>query len=440
MIPQTQLPLVEAETTNLNVFKTKKAPEPHGFMAIPRNLVKKLLSQMKRGSLRVETPEGQVWQFGTEPDSPFQAAIYIHTEALFKKIILFGHIGFTEAYMDGDWDTPDLEAVIAWFILNIEDSTMLEGSAQKSFWVNLLGQLNRGYHLLRANNEANSRKNIQEHYDLGNDFFKIFLDPTLTYSSAYFTSATQSLQEAQVAKWDNLCQKLQLRPTDHLLEIGSGWGGFALYAVKTYGCHITTTTISLEQYHYVKALITRENMQDRIEILLCDYRKLTGKFDKIVSIEMIEAVGDKYYETYFQQCQTLLAPHGLLAIQMITCPDSRFKILKDNVDFIQKHIFPGSLLPSIGRVNQAVNKTGSLFLHDLEDMGNSYARTLGEWHATFNERIEEVRALGFDERFIRKWNFYFLYCKAAFKMRNISVVQAVYTSPNNLSLYSEVGP
>ncbi len=420
--------------------KSPSQPAPTGLAGLPRKLVLQLLAGMTKGSMLLKTPDGQTHRFGQEPDSPFQAEIQVQDDALFQKVIAFGHIGLSEAYMDGAWDSPDLEAVIAWFILNIDDSTLLEGSSRKAFWVNLLGKLNRVYHLLRANTQGNSQKNIHEHYDLGNAFFQIFLDPTLTYSSAYFTEPQQSLQEAQIAKWDALCRKLKLQPGDHVLEIGSGWGGFALYAARQYGCRVTTTTISLEQYAYVKALLEREGMQDRIEILYCDYRNLTGKFDKIVSIEMIEAVGDQFYETYFRQCQALLNPNGLLGIQMITCPDSRFQLLKDNVDFIQKHIFPGSLLPSIGRINQAVNKTGTLFLHDLEDMGNSYARTLGEWHATFNQRLDDVRALGFDERFIRKWNLYFLYCKAAFRMRNISVVQAIYTAPNNLSLYSEVGP
>lgn len=400
-------------------------------------LLLKLLSSMNKGRLSLSLPNGEVHQFGAEPESPFQAEIHINDNHFFKRIVQFGHIGFSEAYMAGEWDTPNLEAVISWFILNIEDSTLLEGSGKKSGWINLLGKLNRFFHLLRANTQSNSQKNIHEHYDLGNHFFRLFLDETMTYSSALFTDEGQSLRDAQTAKYEALCQKLRLKPTDHVLEIGSGWGGFATYAARNYGCRITTATISQEQLAYVKALVQETGLADRITPVYCDYRKLTGQYDKIVSIEMIEAVGDAYYEAFFRQCDQLLKPQGLLAIQMITCPDSRFKLLKNNVDFIQKHIFPGSLLPSIGRVHEATARSGTLFLHDLRDMGNSYARTLGEWHGRFNQKLPEVRALGFDESFIRKWNYYFLYCKAAFRMRNISVVQAVFTKPNNLSLATE---
>ncbi len=440
-------PLRAAETdAQPNPSSAASVPEPIALQSnasiqpsFSRKLVLTSLEKMTKGHLVAYLPDGSVRHFGKEPDSAFRTSITIHRESFFSRVIQFGHIGFAEGYMDGDWDTPDLEMVVAWFILNVEESPLLEGASNHTWLVNLLGKFNRWYHLLRSNTQSNSQKNIHEHYDLGNAFFKLFLDPTLTYSSAYYTQAEQSLESAQLAKYDALCRKLKLTPGDHVLEIGSGWGGFAQYASETYGCKITTTTISREQFAHVQHRIQAEGLQDRIEILYCDYRNLTGKYDKIVSIEMIEAVGDQYYEAFFAQCHRLLKPQGLVALQMITCPDSRFELLKQNVDFIQKHIFPGSLLPSVGRINQAVNRTSHFFLHSLEDMGNSYARTLGEWHVAFNQQLEAVRALGFDERFIRKWNLYFLYCKAAFRMRNISVVQVVYTRPNNLSLYSEIG-
>jgi cyclopropane-fatty-acyl-phospholipid synthase len=310
----------------------------------------------------------------------------------------------------------------------------MSGSQAKKWLINLLGWQNRVRHLLRPNSLATSRRNISEHYDLGNDFYRLFLDPTMTYSSALFSDRSQTLQAAQIAKYDRLCRQLRLQPGDEVLEIGSGWGGFSLHAAKNYGCRILTVTISDAQFKYARELFQNEQVGDRVDIQLMDYRRLTGKFDKIVSIEMLEAVGDKYLETYFAKCHELLKPEGLLALQMITCPDSRQATLAANVDWIQKHIFPGSLLLSIHRVNEALRRTGDLFLHDLKDLGLSYAETLRRWRIAFNENAAPVRALGFDERFLRKWNYYLSYCEAAFARRNISVVQAIYTRPNNPKL------
>jgi cyclopropane-fatty-acyl-phospholipid synthase len=269
----------------------------------------------------------------------------------------------------------------------------------------------------------------------------------MTYSSALFEdgraelplcpAAQQrrpTLEEAQTAKYDRLCRQLKLKPGEHVLEIGSGWGGFSLHAAKNYGVRVTTVTISEEQYKFARELFQKENLADKIEIKLMDYRLLTGQFDKIISIEMLEAVGDAYLETYFAKCHEVLKPGGLLALQMITCPDSRHDSLRKNVDWIQKHIFPGSLLLSIHRVNEALRKTGDLFLHDLKDLGLSYAETLKRWRIALNQNEAAVRAQNFDTRFLRKWNYYFSYCEAAFAMRNITVVQAIYTRPNNPTL------
>ena len=243
-----------------------------------------------------------------------------------------------------------------------------------------------------------------------------------------------TLQEAQVAKYDALCQKLQLNASDHVLEIGTGWGGFASHAVRHYGCRVTTVTISAEQHAAAKERFEQEGIADRVEVHLQDYRDITGSFDKIASIEMMEALGDAYLETYCASLHRLLAPHGLVGVQYITCPDSRHDAMKKGVDWIQKHIFPGSLLLSIGRVSEAMRKTGDLFLHRLDDMGPHYARTLREWFVTFNDKREQVQALGFSDAFVRKWNYYLQYCEAAFAMRNISVVQAIYTRSNNRSI------
>jgi cyclopropane-fatty-acyl-phospholipid synthase len=407
-----------------------RAKKSGGFY---QGVVLQSLAPMTLGCLHLELPDGTRKIFG-HADAKISARGRIVRESFFKRCVLFGDVGFGEAYVDGDWETDDIAKVISWFILNVENSPAMSGSRGKKFLVNLLGKYNRIVHLLRPNSLQTSRRNISEHYDLGNDFYKLFLDPTMTYSSALFETSTQTLEKAQIAKYDRLCRQLKLKPGEHVLEIGSGWGGFSLHAAKNYGCKITTVTISEEQFKFARELFIKENLGGKIEIKLMDYRLLTGQFDKIVSIEMLEAVGDAYLETYFAKCYEVLKPGGLLALQMITCPDSRHDSLRKNVDWIQKHIFPGSLLLSVHRVNEALRKTGDLFLHDLKDLGLSYAETLKRWRIALNQNETAVRALNFDTRFIRKWNYYFSYCEAAFAMRNITVVQAIYTRPNNPTL------
>ncbi len=408
----------------------QRATQAPSFYA---RIILSALGRMTLGCLRLELPDGSQRIIG-QPEARMQASVRVANWDFFKRCVLFGDVGFGEAYVDGDWETDDITQVIAWFILNIENAPAMSGSRGKKLLINLLGKYNRVQHLLRPNSLTTSRRNIQEHYDLGNDFYKLFLDSTMTYSCAHFQTPGQSLADAQTAKYDRLCQKLKLIAGEQVLEIGSGWGGFSRHAVKNYGCRVTTITISEEQFKYARQLFEREGLADRIDIKLMDYRLVQGQFDKIASIEMLEAVGDKYLETYFAKCHELLKPEGLLGLQMITCPDSRYDALRSNVDWIQKHIFPGSLLLSINRVSQAASRTGGMCLHDLMDMGLDYAETLRRWRAAFNQDLAQVRQLGFDDRFIRKWNYYFCYCEAAFAMRNISVAQVVYTRPNNPAL------
>jgi cyclopropane-fatty-acyl-phospholipid synthase len=395
-----------------------------------QRLVMAALEQMDSGHLRLQLPDGTVRHLGTQGHA-YSATLTILRPAFFTRVLLHGDVGFGEAYVEGDCDTDDIEKLIAWAILNLDKSPAFSGSRTKKLGLNLLQITNRIQHLLRPNSKSTARRNIAEHYDLGNEFYQLWLDPTMTYSSARWKSPGQSLEEAQIEKYDALCQQLKLTAADHVLEIGSGWGGFASHAVHTYGCRVTSVTISQKQHDYAAARFHREGIADRIDLRLQDYRDITGTFDKVVSIEMMEALGDKYLETYFAKIHQVLAPNGLVALQYITCPDSRHGQMKRGIDWIQKHIFPGSLLLSIGRVSHAAQRTGDLFLHKLDDLGLDYARTLREWHTTFNARLPAVRALGFDDRFIRRWNYYLLYCAAAFAMRNISVVQATYTRPNN---------
>jgi cyclopropane-fatty-acyl-phospholipid synthase len=418
-------------TASLNPpLVNSRAEKSGGFY---QRVVMQSLAQMTLGCLHLELPDGTKKIIG-QPGAKISANVRIANWNFFKRCVLFGDVGFGEAFVDGNWDTDDITKVISWFILNVENSPAMSGSRGKKFLVNLLGKYNRVLHVLRPNSLETSRRNISEHYDLGNDFYKLFLDPTMTYSSALFETSAQTLEQAQTAKYDRLCRQLKLKPGEHVLEIGSGWGGFSLHAAKNYGVRITTVTISEEQYKFARELFQKENLTDKIEIKLMDYRLLAGQFDKIVSIEMLEAVGDAYLETYFAKCHEVLKPGGLLALQMITCPDSRHDSLRKNVDWIQKHIFPGSLLLSIHRVNEALRKTGDLFLHDLIDLGLSYAETLKRWRIALNQNEAAVRAQNFDTRFLRKWNYYFSYCEAAFAMRNITVVQAIYTRPNNPTL------
>ncbi len=398
----------------------------------------KVLRSFSCGRLRMDLPEGKSEVFGCQADGP-QAQITVRNEAFFRRCALYSGIGLGESWMDGEWDTPDLRAVIEWFIVNLHADARLAGNSSRLKRVGFLQLVNRIGHLLRPNSKRISRRNIAEHYDLGNDFYRLWLDPTMTYSSARYTRPDQSLEEAQSSKYQSLCEKLHLRTDDHVLEIGCGWGGFSLHAARHFGCRVTAVTISEAQYQEASRRVRDAGLEDRIEIRLQDYRDIEGQYDKIASIEMLEAVGDRFLETWTRKCHELLKPHGLLGVQMITVPDCDHDDLKRGTDFIQKHIFPGSLLLAVGRMNQAMNRTGNLFLHALEDLGASYARTLKEWHRAFNDKGEEIRALGYPERFIRKWNFYLKYCEAAFATHNISVVQAVYTRPCNLALHREDG-
>jgi len=403
-----------------------------------RMLVVRSLRPLEFGSLTLVFPDGRREVFGGLGKS-LSARIEVRNEDFFRKCVLFGPIGFGESFVDGDWTTPDLTRVIAWFILNSEKSEALETEeGRRPGSLNLLNLYNRILHLRRPNSVEKSRDNIREHYDLGNDFFKLWLDPSLTYSSAVFEPSDATLEAAQEEKYDRLCRKLHISAKDHVLEIGTGWGGFSLHAAGKYGCRITTVTISEEQFRAAQGRIAEAGLSDRVEVVLRDYREITGQFDKIVSIEMLEAVGDRYLETYFAKCHEVLKPHGMLGVQMITCPDRQFRILRDGVDFIQKHIFPGSLLLSAGRVNDAINATGTMNLHGYEDLGVHYAKTLRLWAERFAECEAEVRALGFDDSFLRKWMYYLRYCEAAFATRHISVVQAIYTRPRNLSLRNPV--
>jgi cyclopropane-fatty-acyl-phospholipid synthase len=399
-----------------------------------QKVIHKLFSSMPKGGLLLRYSNGTEKQYGAE-DHKIEAEIHLNDDnEFFRLCVAYGNVGLGEAYMGGLWDTPDIKAVVTWFIRNMHAKMGMKASSNKLKAVNKLKFLNKLFHIARANTIRTSKKNISEHYDLGNDFYKLFLDPSMTYSSGIFTKEETTLEEAQFAKYDALCKKLQLKEGDEVLEIGCGWGGFACHAAAHYGCKITGVTISQEQLDYGIKRVKDAGLEKQVDLRLQDYREITGTFDHIVSIEMLEAVGDKFLPGYFKKCNELLKPDGALGIQIITVPDSRYDELKRGVDFIQRHIFPGSLLLSLGRINQVMKQTGELTTFQIDDMGLDYARTLAKWHERFNAELTAVRAQGFDETFIRKWNYYLKYCEAAFATRNISVVQAIYTKPNNEKL------
>ena len=391
-----------------------------------------MLQKMEKGYIEMTLPSGETLAWGNGK-YPLRAKITIRSNEFWKRCMLYGDVGFGECYVDGVWDTPDITKVISWFLLNVDDAPTISGSSIKLWVVNAMKFANKLSDATRANTRIGSKKNISAHYDLNNEFFSLFLDPTMTYSAAYFQNPEMSLEEAQYEKYKALAERVKLKSTDHVLEIGTGWGGNAIYMAKHYGCRVTTTTISEEQYKLATERVAKEGLTNKITVLLKDYRELEGSFDKIVSIEMLEAVGHKFLETYFAKCASLLKKDGMLGLQVITSPDSRYDSLRKGVDWIQKHIFPGSLLPSVGAINTAVNNTSDMTLVNLEDMGLHYGKTLQLWYQAFNDNWHRIKELNFDETFKRKWNYYLCYCEAAFNMRNINVMQLVYTRPNNLS-------
>ena len=391
-------------------------------------IVLSILKRFEKGELRLTLPSGEVLLIGN--GQGLKADLQILNKDFFKKFVLYGDIGFGEAYCAGDWTTTNLTDLIRWAIQNVETSGVMSGSKVKEVSVNLLGQLNKFGHLLRRNNHNGSKSNISYHYDLSNDFYKLILDETMSYSCGIFEAGSVDLHQSQLNKLKTLCQDLDIKPGDHILEIGCGWGGFATYAVTNFDCKVTGITISKEQFAFATEKVKRLGLEDKITILFQDYRDLQGQFDKVVSVEMIEAVGHEYLPQYFQTINRLLKRNGVAVIQAITSPDSRYDSFRKGVDFIQKHIFPGSLLPSVRAMNEACRET-DLHLINLRDIGLHYATTLRLWRENMHANKERIQTLGMNETFFRTWDYYFCYCEAAFMERNISDVQVTYIKPNN---------
>ncbi|MBY7908507.1 cyclopropane-fatty-acyl-phospholipid synthase family protein [Vibrio fluvialis] len=386
-----------------------------------RSVALKSLQLIKIGSLTLEEAyEGHdvtVEHFGFAHEGQPQAHIRVTHPGFYGRVLKGGSIAAAEAYMDGWWDSPNLTVVTELMARNLSALDQLE--AQSSF---VTRAMNKVGHWLKRNSIVRAKQNIEAHYDLGNDLYQTFLDERMLYSSALYLSTSDSLEQAQIQKMDRLCQQLQLTANDHVIEIGTGWGAMAIYMAQHYGCKVTTTTISEEQFVYAEAEITRLGLEAQITLLKQDYRLLEGQFDKLVSIEMIEAVGKAYLASYIEKCQSLLKPGGLMAIQAITIADQRYDYYSNNVDFIQKYIFPGGFLPSITVLTQMATRHTDFIVRDVFDIGMDYAKTLADWRLRFEAALNTVQALGYDERFVRMWRFYLCYCEGGFNARTISTI------------------
>ena len=372
------------------------------------------LERVRRGTLRLVWPHG-TRTFGADGET---AILHVHDARFFRRA-LTGEVGLGESYMDGDWSTPDLVALVRLMLANRDVFDVMPAAPA---W--LSGCVDALIHRWRDNTRLGSRRNIHRHYDLGNEFFELFLDDSRMYSSAVFTRPGESLEAAQQHKLRLICDKLDLRPGDRVLEIGSGWGGFAMFAAGQRGCHVTTTTISEQQYDFVSELIVRSrDAGSRVDLRFEDYRDLRGRFDKIVSIEMFEAVGLRHYDEFFAACDRLLDRDGTMLLQTITVDDWRFREYLSAPSWIAKHVFPGAELASVAEILASMSRVTTLTMHHAQQIGTHYARTLHEWRRRFHRRADAVRAQGFDERFIRMWDLYLGYCEAAFLDRHIGDVQ-----------------
>jgi cyclopropane-fatty-acyl-phospholipid synthase len=391
---------------------------------LSRRLFFALMKDFKIGKLTL-IEKNQSYQIGQSSKGvSLQATIYVNHPRFYTSTVFGGSIGSAEAYMAGLWSTSHLTDVIRLVILNQQ---MMEKMDKGWSW--LSDPVHKLYHYFRRNTLKGSKKNIVAHYDLGNDFYKLFLDETLTYSCGIFEHENCTLEAASIAKYDRICKKLQLHPEDHVIEIGGGWGGFSMHAAKNYGCLVTTTTISDEQYALAEKRISTSGLSHRIKLLCRDYRHLSGKYDKLVSIEMIEAVGHQYLDTFFRVCSRLLKDNGMMLLQAITIVDQVFDAHKRSVDFIKRYIFPGSCIPSIQSIMNSIARKTDLKLFHLEDITPHYVRTLAEWRKLFFERIDDVHKMGFSETFVRMWEYYFCYCEGGFAERYIGDVQMLLTKP-----------
>jgi cyclopropane-fatty-acyl-phospholipid synthase len=403
----------------------------NGWGALDRFLRERTCSALeglRGGQLRLQDELGErlLGEAAADGRENLRPTLRVHDPVFYRALAGNGSVGAGESFMDGEWDCDDLVALVRLLVRNRE---LLDG--METGLARLGGMAMRWLHAARRNTRAGSRRNIAAHYDLGNEFFELFLDEAMMYSSAMFASPSDTLEQASERKLRRICEKLDLRAGDHLLEIGTGWGGMAIYAAREHGCRVTTTTISERQHALASERVRAAGLQDRITLLRRDYRDLEGSYDKLVSIEMVEAVGHQFLDGYFGKCASLLAPGGLALVQAITIEDHRYQQALDSVDFIKRHVFPGSFIPCASVLVESAARAGRLRLLNLEEFGDSYALTLQHWRQRFQAHREKARALGLDERFLRLWEFYLCYCEGGFFEHAIGDAQLLLAAPGN---------
>ena len=393
-----------------------------------KRMVLATFDKITQGRLRL-IDDNQIYEFGEDNNSSLKVTITVRNPVFYSSVAFGGSVAAGESYFLGDWDCDNLTNLVRLLLINRDALDHMDSGLTL-----IQAPINKFLHWLNRNTQSGSRRNISAHYDIGNELFKLMLDDSMMYSSAVYTDNDCSLEQASFNKLDTICKKLDLKPNDHLLEIGTGWGGMAIHAAKYYGCKVTTTTISKEQFEYAKQKVNELKLNDQITLLFEDYRDLTGTYDKLVSIEMIEAVGLDNLNTYFNKCSSLLKDDGLMCLQGITIAEQRYEQAKKEVDFIQKYIFPGGSLPSVTAMSQAITSNTDMRIFDLEDIGTHYARTLKDWRERFFKHESKIRELGYNEQFIRLWEFYLCYCEGGFMERAISTVHLLLSKPANRRL------
>ena len=402
----------------------KEMVKPTALDKLARRIVLSRLETLQAGQIVVcEGDEYRTFGQVTE-DLPLSVQLRVLDPKFYSDIAFGGSIGAGEAYMRGYWACNELSDLLRILIRNQDVLEKMDSGLAV-----LSSPLQKFFHVLNRNTRSGSRKNIAAHYDLGNDFYQLWLDPKMMYSCAYFETPDMSLEDAATEKLDRICRKLDLSAGDSVMEIGTGWGGFAIHAARHYGCHVTTTTISREQYEFAKRAVSEAGLEEKITLLLKDYRDLEGQFDKLVSIEMIEAVGHEFHSTYFKKCCELLKPEGQMLLQAITIADQRYDQYKTGVDFIKRYIFPGGCLTSVTDMSRTMTRHTDMRVIHLEDIGPHYATTLRHWHDRFFAGIDKVRELGYSDAFLRMWQFYLCYCESAFIERAIGDVQLLIMRP-----------
>lgn len=409
-----------------SVSRIRLLPQARSFFSgdLARRMLFRVLDNIGTGCLTVHD-SGDTWHFGDRDTAGEpHAEVFVHNRDVYRKVLTGGTIASGEAYIEGDWSATDLTEVTRLFSANL---AMMEAMEARQHWYTRFAL--RLAHKFKRNTHEGSKRNISAHYDLGNDFFRLFLDPSMMYSAAVFDREDTGLDQAATDKLDAICRQLELHADDHLVEIGTGWGGMAIHAAQHYGCRVTTTTISHEQYEHSRQRVHELGLEDQITVLCEDYRNLEGRFDKLVSIEMIEAVGHDFYSSYFDCCSRLLKDTGKMVIQAITISDQRYERARRSVDYIKRYIFPGGCLPSLAVIADHIARDTDMQMVHLRDITRDYATTLAHWRQRFMQQLETVRDMGFDDRFIRMWEFYLCYCEGGFRERIIGTVQVAFAKP-----------